>query len=158
MIELFEFECCESGTPGAHHDGTCGNHETDVAECRGTYEGHLDFDETKYWTFTTPTPDLVTFTNCYSDHDTQMYLLDSSGVDITGQSTNWCDGDDCWDDEHCDEDESTGSETFTIDLSSGTYSLKLMWYDYNPAGNYEVEVFCDSGISLFLIHLSLKKK
>ena len=153
MLEIFEFECCQSGTPGTIHDGTCGNHVTEVAECGGHYEDHLGFGEMKYWTFTTPTPEVVTFTNCHSEHDTQMYLIDSSGMDITSQSTNFCSGDDCWGMEHCDPSESGGSETFTIHLSPGTYQLKLMWYENSPvSGTYEVALFCDSGIHYFFFY------
>ena len=36
MVELFEFECCEKGTRGAHSDGTCGNYETDHDGCTQT--------------------------------------------------------------------------------------------------------------------------
>ena len=152
MIELFEFECCQSGTPGTLHDGTCGNHVAEVAECGVHYEGHLGFGEMKYWTFTTPTPEVVTFTNCHSEHDTEMYLMDSSGMDITRQSTNWCNGDNCFGWDHCDPGFWLESETFTINLSPGTYQLKLMWLENSPvAGNYEVELFCESGISLFLL-------
>ena len=32
-VELFEYECCDIGTGGAHRDGTCGNYKTDDDGC-----------------------------------------------------------------------------------------------------------------------------
>ena len=127
-------------------DSTFGPTTSIEIQCGGTYTGYLGSDEWKYWTFTTPSPQVVTFTNCNSDYDTVMYLSNEYGYHIQSQSTNSCSGDECYDPDYC---MLWGTETFTMDpLSAGTYTLKLGWYWSSIGGEYEVNVICESGISL----------
>ena len=129
----------EDDSADDHNNGTI-----EVADCGGTYTGHLGSGESKYWNFTISVPDVVTFSNCYSDHDTTMYLENSAGTNIQMESTNYCWGDECYDPDYCT---SLGTETFTMDpLFPGTYTLKLGWYWSSTSGDYEVNVLCESGM------------
>ena len=99
----------------------------------------LENDE-MYWGIVNAESQTVTFTNCQSDFDTKMYLIDSVGNYIQSQSTNSCDGDDCWDSNYCS---TSLRETFTMDpLAVGTYTLMVT--PWSSGGNYEVEMHCGS--------------
>eukprot|EP01084_Bolivina_argentea_P011228 20973_1 len=92
---------------------------------------------TTTYTFQTPTPQTVVFTDCRSDFDTQMYL---TSIDYTEQySSNGCDSDDCIDNLYtCN---ITNRETFSFDnLNTGTYNLYIQ--PYSDGGNYKIEIFC----------------
>ena len=80
----------------------------------------------------------VTFTDCDSNFDTKLYLLNSEGDYIQNQSTNGCDGDNCYDAAYCT---TSQRETFTMnDLDEGSYILKLTPWNYG--GDWSVTVHC----------------
>ena len=71
----------------------------------------------------------VTFTDCDTAFDPQLYLLDSNGNRIQNRSTNNCNGDNCVDNDYCSTANDWGNfvrETFTIQsLEAGSYSIEL---------------------------------
>lgn len=79
----------------------------------------------------------VTFSNCDSAFDSQLYLLNSNGNKIQNQSDNNCDGNDCYHAGYCN---TPYRETFTmIQLSAGTYSIIITPDPYNSGGSwYEI--------------------
>merc|ERR1719491_756698 len=95
-------------------DLQCGasNVTGDVADC-----------ETIVFEFKNAGPRWVTFSTCYSNFDTALFLADSTGKWIQQKSTNKCDGDDCTDEAIPCPNEF--KETFTIWLSPATYYLML---------------------------------
>ena len=80
----------------------------------------------------------VTFTDCDSNFDPKLFLIDSAGSYIQDQSTNYCDGDDCYDTAYCD---TYGRETFTMEqLAVGTYTILLTpWWS---GGDYSLTAYC----------------
>ena len=81
----------------------------------------------------------VTFTNCDSNFDPKLFLIDSAGSYIQDQSTNNCDGDDCYDYNICSVIQ---RETFTMEqLAVGTYTVLLT--PWQSGGDYSLEVYCD---------------
>jgi len=115
----------------------------DTISCGETITGSVSRNESHYFTFNNTVSQEVTFTNCESDFDTKMYLIDSSGSFIQSQSTNNCDGDDCSDANYCS---TSLRETFTMDpLSVGTYTLQIT--PWSSGGNYEVEAICANSFS-----------
>ena len=81
----------------------------------------------------------VTFTDCDSDFDPVLYLMDSSGNSIQNQSTNGCDGDNCYEATYCN---TSLRETFTMSaLDEGTYTLLLTTYKW-AGGGWAVSVYC----------------
>ena len=94
----------------------------------------------------------VTFTDCDSDFDTEMYLEDSEGNYIQDQSTNSCDGDDCEDTDYCSTSEHLLRETFTMsNLDVGTYTLLLT--PYSSGGQWSVTVHC---LGMFMVYQILQ--
>merc|ERR1719385_552503 len=92
----------------------------DTLSCGETVTGYLADETILDFAFVNMVSQQVTFTNCESEFDTKMYLIDSSGAFIQSQSTNSCDGDDCYEsgDNYCS---TPYRETFTMDpLSVGT--------------------------------------
>ena len=80
----------------------------------------------------------VTFTDCDTEFDSKLFLIDSNGTYIQNQSTNHCDGNDCDDVDICS---TPNRETFTIQsLDEGSYSLELT--PYTLGGTWTVNVIC----------------
>ena len=64
--------------------------------CGATLSGYIAQGQTLFFDFDIPYAALdVTFTDCNSDFDTTLRLINSAGAQIQSQSTNACDGDDC---------------------------------------------------------------
>ena len=85
----------------------------------------------------------VTFTDCESTFDPKLFLYDSDGNAIQSQSTNNCDGDDCYDTSICSIDY---RETFTMsNLPVGLYELKLQ--PYSDGGDYNINITCTEWVS-----------
>ena len=116
-------------------------------ECGQVMTGSLNDSDEASFTFENNLPQDVTFTNCDSDFDTKLYLIDSAGNYIQNQSTNNCGGDDCSDATfHCSRNR---AETFTMEqLAVGTYTILLTPYD--GGGNYSLEVHCTANTGCFL--------
>merc|ERR1719222_955337 len=115
----------------------------DTINCGESVTGSISNGESHTFTFINTVSQEVTFTNCESDFDTKMYLINSSGSFIQIQSTNNCDGDDCYDTNYCS---TSWRETFTMDpLTVGTYTLQIT--PYSSGGNYEVEAICGDSAS-----------
>merc|ERR1719419_1261057 len=114
-------------------------------QCNQYSTGYISSGETISWLFENKKIRTVSFSNCLSDFDSTMYLLDRSGNQIqTG-----CDGDDCG----CGY---SSNEEFTVhSLEEGTFNLTLG--TYSGGGHFRVEVVCgddtDSGI-MFLTAMS----
>jgi len=107
-------------------------------QCGETMEGTLNSNDVLFLNFSLSEKQDVLFTNCESDFDTKMYLI-SNGSTITSESTNECDGDDCYHGSYCD---TLLRETFLMeDLNEGNYYLEVSAYGGN-GGEYEVEVSC----------------
>ena len=82
----------------------------------------------------------VTITDCDTEFDAKLFLIDSDGMYIQNQSTNHCDGNDCEDTEICS---IPNRETFTMkSLDAGTYTLKLTPYSYG--GSWTMKVICST--------------
>ena len=80
----------------------------------------------------------VTFTDCDSNFDPKLFLIDSSGNYIQDQSTNNCDGDDCYDYSICSV---ARTETFTMEqLAAGTYTVYMTPWNYG--GDYSLQIYC----------------
>ena len=80
----------------------------------------------------------VTFTNCVTEFDPKLFLVNSNGTYIQSHSTNQCDGNDCYDFAFCSIPK---RETFTMQsLEAGSYTLKLTPYD--SGGKWTVTVAC----------------
>ena len=108
--------------------------------CGETANGYISSGHFSSWTFSNPSIQNVTFTNCDSEFDTQMYLFDSQWNAIQSGSTNGCGGDDCEDTNYCSD---WKKETFTMMfLPEGDYILRIRGYNINSYGNYAVELFC----------------
>ena len=135
--------------------------------CNRSVSGYINSDNTVYIDFnTTETMDVV-ITNCptYSwllvpycagrngpkcqkerleriwdwNMDTIMYLKNSNGVDVTNQSYNLCDGDNCWVSEVCTRDR---AETIVMkNLRPDQYRLELSALD-NSSDPFRVNVSC----------------
>ena len=82
----------------------------------------------------------VSFTDCETTFDPELFLIDSSGNNIQNQSTNNCDGDDCTDPKyHCAR---KLRETFTMEqLAVGTYTVQLA--PYSTGGDWSLAIYCD---------------
>ena len=108
-------------------------------ECEETVNGSIgDYPDTVYITFINTQIQSVTFTDCDSNFDPKLYLIDSSGDYIQDQSDNNCGGDDCIDWEYCDTE---WRETFTMEnLAEGMYTLMLR--PYNFGGDWSVSIYC----------------
>ena len=64
--------------------------------CGQTLRGSVDDNPAAvYFDFVNPFTQNVTFTDCGSNFDPKLYLIDSRGRRIQSQSTNGCSGDDC---------------------------------------------------------------
>ena len=82
----------------------------------------------------------VTFTDCDTEFDPKLFLIDSNGTYIQNQSTNRCDGNDCDDTDICS---IPNRETFTMQsLETGSYTLKLT--PYTLGGPWTVRVICSA--------------
>ena len=80
----------------------------------------------------------VTFTDCDSNFDPKLFLMDSAGNYIQDQSTNYCDGDDCYDYSICSV---ARTETFTMEqLAVGTYTVLLT--PWQSGGDYSLTAYC----------------
>ena len=80
----------------------------------------------------------VTVTDCDTEFDAKVFLMDSNGTYIQNQSTNDCDGNDC---ENTDICSTPNRETFTMQsLDAGSYTLKLTPYSFG--GIWTVKVIC----------------
>ena len=80
----------------------------------------------------------VTITNCDSDFDTNMFLVDSDGNGIQMLSDNECDGNDCYDYDYCS---FSARETFTMsELAVGTYTVLLT--PQSAGGDWTIRVHC----------------
>ena len=80
----------------------------------------------------------VTFTDCVTEFDPKLFLVNSNGTYIQSHSTNQCDGNDCYDFAFCSIPK---RETFTMQsLEAGSYTLKLTPYD--SGGKWTVTVAC----------------
>ena len=112
---------------------------SDPIACGQTLTGSIDASPASMsWTYVNDQDQSVTFTNCDSTFDTKMYLLDSEGNYIQSQSTNSCDGDDCYDTGYCS---TSLRETFTMsNLDEGTYTLLMM--PFSSGGDWSVTVHC----------------
>ena len=110
----------------------------------------VDNSSSVSWAFDNDQVRDVTFTNCHSDFDPTLYLLDSAGNTIQWMSINKCDGDDCSDTAYCG---TSLRETFTMEqLEEDTYTLLLT--PFSVGGEYSVTVYCDDEpASSDLIHL-----
>ena len=97
------------------------------------------------FTFENDVVQSVTFTDCGGTFDPHLYLIDSSGNKIQDQSTNNCDGDDCYDDGiyQCD---ISLREVFTMeDLAVGTYTVQLTQHSSTGVGgNWSLAIYCPS--------------
>ena len=113
----------------------------DTIECGQTLTGSVgDNPDSVSFAFVNDAVQDVTFTDCDSGFDPKLFLLDSAGNYIQDQSTNGCDGDDCYDDAYCS---TSYRETFTMsDLEEGAYTLLLT--PWNSGGDWSVTVYCDS--------------
>ena len=100
-----------------------------------------------YFSFTNSVQRDVSFSTCFSEIDTTLRLYDANGndeIDITSQSTNRCDGDDCNDESvFSGSDCYATTETFTMSaLDIGQYTLHLR--PFSSGGRYDVRVICDA--------------
>ena len=84
----------------------------------------------------------VTFTDCDSEFDPMLFLIDSNGQKIQNQSTDrWgspCDGNDCEDQRFCSVSD---RETITMEsFIAGSYTLILT--PVNTGGYWKVDMIC----------------
>ena len=133
-------------------------------ECNRSASGFLYYDTTVYIDFNVTNTMDVVITNCPSYHwvyvsdcdklngcsevlqrawdwdlDTEMYLENSDGIDITSESYNFCDGDNCWVPDIC---RFTRAETLVMkDLPPDQYRLEL-FPKYNDSDSFQVNVSC----------------
>ena len=114
---------------------------TATIECGETLTGSVgnrpDFVS---YTFENDVVQSVSFTDCGTTFDPTLFLIDSSENMIQYQSTNNCDGDDCYDPKyHCQD---KFRETFTMEhLAEGTYTVQLT--PYSTGGDWSLAVDCD---------------
>ena len=108
-------------------------------QCGETLSGSVsDYPDSIFLNFVNLQNQTVTFTDCVSDFDPTLFLIDSNGAYIQNQSTNQCDGDDCYERSFCSIEH---RETFTMQsLDAGSYRLKLTPYDWG--GTWTVRVIC----------------
>merc|ERR1719385_502107 len=86
--------------------------EDEVIECEQTLSGTVGHHpDSVSLRFVNDEVQSVTFTDCDSDFDPKLFLRDSNGEYIQDQSTNNCDGDDCYDSNYCS---TSWRETFTM--------------------------------------------
>jgi len=125
---------------------------TDI-ECGQRVTGFIELGETLRFSFTNDQPQDVTFTDCNSDFDPMLKLLDSNENYIHHQSHNGCDGDDCY---HHDYNCSEWKETFTMeDLPPGEYTLELTpfpWFYSVSYLSFVLEIICPAAMIFNEIH------
>lgn len=116
--------------------------QTISISCNERRTGSIGRRETVTFTFTNPVQQKVTFTNCDSDFDTQLAVRRGSR-DITSNSDNNCDGDDCVEAEYPCSNRNKETMTFS-NLAADTYELRMSPYFWSSGGNYEMRVICSS--------------
>ena len=111
-------------------------------DCDEELTGTIDYGETLTFNFSIEDQKTVTFTDCDSTFDPTLYLINSEGSYIQSQSSNYCDGDDCWG-SICS---ASYRETFTmVDLAAGWYILSLRPYSSGGVCDHEISLLNSPG-------------
>merc|ERR1719204_1474472 len=121
-------------------------------ECGEPRIGQIAFGEMMHFFFNNSMQRDVSFSTCFGEIDTtlRLFAVDANSddeIDITSQSTNQCDGDDCHDySVFSHSDCHANTETFTMSaLDIGQYTLHLR--PYSSGGSYDLRVICDTNLN-----------